>query len=121
MIGRDPNDKLFVVGTYLNPFLTPYIEHVAASAPVHLLIGHDHPKDPKVEDWTTDSDHWSFQQAGIPAIYLGDEDFAQHHQPTDDYATMTFDFYAKAVETSLSVIEEFDAHLEAIAAQRGPH
>jgi hypothetical protein len=118
MIGRDANDRLFAVGTFLNPFLRPYVERVAQSAPVHLLLGHDNPAQKGVEDWTKDSDHWSFQQAKIPAIYLGDEDFAQHHQPTDDYDTMTFNFFIGATETAIAVVSEFDRNLEAIEQRR---
>lgn len=116
MIGREPNDKLFAVGTRLNPFLRPYLTRVAASAPVKLLFGHEDPSEK--EDWTKASDHWSFLQAGIPAIYLGVEDFDQHHRPTDDYETMTYGFYIRAVETSLAVVREFDAHLDAIARKQ---
>jgi Zn-dependent M28 family amino/carboxypeptidase len=120
MIGREPNDKLFVVGTLLNPFLKPYIEKVAAKAPVKLLMGHDDPRQKDVEDWTADSDHVSFQKAGIPAIYLGVEDFSEHHKATDDYETMTYDFYIRAVETSIGVIQSFDDNLDAIARQGKP-
>jgi Zn-dependent M28 family amino/carboxypeptidase len=118
MIGRDPAEKLFAVGTFLNPFLKPYLEHVAASAPVKLLLGHDDPNQKNVEDWTKDSDHWAFQQAKIPAIYLGDEDFDQHHKATDDYETMAYNFFIGASETALAVVKEFDANLDAIARQR---
>jgi uncharacterized protein with GYD domain len=111
MIGRDPNDKLFAVGTRLNPLLKPYLERVAAAAPVKLLFGHEDPSEK--EDWTKDSDHWSFQQAKIPAIYLGDEDFDQHHKATDDYETITYTFFIGATETALAVVKEFDANLEA--------
>jgi Zn-dependent M28 family amino/carboxypeptidase len=118
MIGRDAAGRLFAVGTFLNPFLKPYLQRVADAAPVKLLFGHDDPGRRDVEDWTKDSDHWSFQQAGIPAIYLGDEDFAQHHKATDDYETMTYDFFVGAAETTLAVVREFDANLDAIARQR---
>ena len=116
MIGRDPDDKLFAVGTRLNPFLRPYLERVVASVPIKLLFGHEDPNEK--EDWTKDSDHWSFQQARIPAIYLGDEDFDQHHKATDDFETMTYTFFIGATETALAVAREFDANLEAIARQR---
>jgi Zn-dependent M28 family amino/carboxypeptidase len=118
MIGRDSDDQLFAVGTRLNPFLKPYLDDVASKAPVKLLMGHDDPTQRGVEDWTSDSDHWAFQQAKIPAIYLGVEDFGQHHKATDDFETMTYDFYVRAVETSILVIEAFDAHLGAIASER---
>jgi Zn-dependent M28 family amino/carboxypeptidase len=118
MIGRDPGDKLFAVGTFLNPYLKPYVESVARKAPVKLLMGHDDPRQKDVEDWTADSDHASFQRAGIPAVYLGVEDYAQHHKATDDYETIDYDFYVGAVETSISLIQAFDENLDAISRKK---
>jgi hypothetical protein len=118
MVGRDAEDRLFAVGTHLNPYLKPYLLKVAAAAPIKLLLGHDDPTQKTGEDWTRDSDHWAFLQAGIPAIYLGVEDFAHLHKATDDYETMTFNFFVGAVETSVAVVKEFDANLEAIWAQK---
>jgi hypothetical protein len=114
MIGRDPNDKLFVVGTYLQPFLKPLIEKLAAEAPVKVLIGHDDPNQKNVEDWTKDSDHYAFITAKIPALYFGVEDFDQHHKATDDYETITFDFYIRAVETMVDAVKVFDANLDSL-------
>jgi Zn-dependent M28 family amino/carboxypeptidase len=119
MIGRDPNDKLFVVGTHQLAFLRPYVDQIAAKAPVTLLAGHDDPGERGVEDWTRDSDHYAFMQAGIPALYFGVEDFDQHHRATDDFETITYGFYVRAVETLVRAVEIFDANLEAIAAERG--
>jgi hypothetical protein len=118
MIGRDASNTLFAVGVFRQPFLRPYLERVAAAAPVRLRLGHDDPNARGVEDWTKDSDHWSFLEAGIPAIYLGDEDFDQQHKATDDFATMTLDFFVGATETALALVQEVDAHLEAIDARR---
>ena len=118
MIGRDPEDKLYAVGTYAYPFLKPYLERVAATAPVKLLLGHDDPKRTDVEDWTRSSDHFAFHQQKIPFVYLGVEDFGQHHKATDDYETMSHDFYVRAVETAIRVIQEFDANLDAISKGR---
>lgn len=112
MIGRAPDDKLFVVGTALQPFLKPYIDAVAAKSSVKLLIGHEDPKRP--EDWTRDSDHYSFIEAKIPALYFGVEDFDQHHKATDDYETITYGFYVRAVETLIQVIEQFDRNLDPV-------
>jgi pimeloyl-ACP methyl ester carboxylesterase len=117
MIGRDPDNTLYVVGTRQQPFLKPYIERIAAKAPVKLLMGHEDPT--QKEDWTRDSDHYAFCQAKIPCLYFGVEDFGQHHKATDEYATMTHDFYVRAVETGLLAIREFDAGLDSIAAARG--
>jgi Zn-dependent M28 family amino/carboxypeptidase len=116
MIGRDPNDTLFVVGTAVQPFLKPYVEAIALKAPVKLLMGHEDPKQP--EDWTRDSDHYSFIQGKIPALYFGVEDFDQHHKATDDYETMTYSFYVRAVETLVRAVQQFDAHLDAIDKAR---
>jgi len=116
MIGRAPDDKLFVVGTALQPFLRPHIEAVAAKAPVKLLMGHEDPK--QRDDWTRDSDHYSFIQAKIPALYFGVEDFQQHHKATDDYETITYGFYVRAVETLIRITEQFDANLEAVEKAR---
>jgi Zn-dependent M28 family amino/carboxypeptidase len=116
MIGREPNNRLFVVGTRLQPFLRPTIEAVAKTASVRLLMGHENPAEP--EDWTRDSDHFSFMQVGIPALYFGVEDFDQHHKATDDFETMTTDFYVRSVETLIQVIEQFDADLKDVEKTR---
>jgi Zn-dependent M28 family amino/carboxypeptidase len=71
MIGREDKDRLFAVGVVRNPLLKPYIEAVAAKAPLKLLMAHDDPARRDVEDWSGDSDHASFQRAGIPALYIG--------------------------------------------------
>jgi pimeloyl-ACP methyl ester carboxylesterase len=118
MIGRDPADTLYVAGTHQQPFLKPFVQRVAARAPVKLVMGHDDPAAKGVEDWTRDSDHYAFCQAKIPCLYFGVEDFGQHHKVTDDYETMTHAFYVRAVETLAHAIREFDADLDAIAAAR---
>ena len=85
MVGRDPGNKLFATGTYHYPYLKPLLEKVA-QPPVVLAFGHDTPGEK--EDWTKDSDHYVFGEAGIPWIYFGVEDFDQHHKATDDAATI---------------------------------
>jgi Zn-dependent M28 family amino/carboxypeptidase len=119
MIGRDPNNTLYVVGTYTQPFLRPFIERIAAKAPVKLVMGHDDPEKAKAsprnqqfEDWTGDSDHQAFCDAKIPCLYFGVEDFDQHHRATDDFETITHGFYVRAVETLIRAIEEFDARAD---------
>jgi Zn-dependent M28 family amino/carboxypeptidase len=107
MIGRETADRLFVVGTRLQPSLKPLIERVAARAPLKLIMGHDDPANRR-DDWTRDSDHYAFIEAGIPALLFSVEDTAQHHQSTDDYETMTIDFYRRAIQTVIEVVMEFD-------------
>jgi Zn-dependent M28 family amino/carboxypeptidase len=116
MVGRDVNNKLYLAGTFLNPFLKPYLQRVAPAPPVTLLFGHDDPNNRALDDWTRDSDHWAFQMAGIPAIYLGEENYEQHHKATDDYETIMPDFFVGAAETAVRVVEALDRNLEAIAS-----
>jgi Zn-dependent M28 family amino/carboxypeptidase len=106
MIGRDVSRTLYVSGTFQQPSLAPFVADVAADAPVRLVMGHDHPDAP--ENWIDESDHYSFMEAGIPGLYIGVEDYANHHEPTDDAATMMPDFYAGAVETVMRLIDRFD-------------
>jgi Zn-dependent M28 family amino/carboxypeptidase len=115
MIGRDENDILFVVGTRALPGLRPPIAEVAARAAVTLRMGHDDPSNGR-EDWTRDSDHYAFMEAGIPALLFSVEDEQHHHRPSDDYETMTHDFYVRAVETVIDVI----AVLDGLAGPAGP-
>ena len=94
------------------------IEQVAARAPISLRMGHDEPGRPGVDDWTRDSDHFVFHERGIPFIYFGVEDYAHHHKATDDYETMTLDFYVGAVSTIIDATGVLAANLKAIAAGR---
>lgn len=116
MIGRDPNDTLFVVGTARQPALTPVVDALAARAPVHLRPGHE--RTGTGEDWTQDSDHYAFMERGIPALYFGVEDYDHMHKPSDDYETMTYGFYVRAVETLLAAVQAFDADADALAKIR---
>jgi Zn-dependent M28 family amino/carboxypeptidase len=116
MIGRDPNNLLFAVGTRQQPYLKPFIERIAAKAPVKLVMGHDDPA--QKENWTGQSDHAAFCRAKIPCLYFGVEDFDQHHRATDDYETMTHAFYVRAVETMVLAVREFDANLDAVMKGR---
>jgi len=109
MIARD--DTLYVVGTFLQPYLKASVERIIAKAPAKTVMGHDNPAQKNVEDWTKDSDHYSFIQANIPALYFGVEDYAQHHKATDRYDTIDPDFYTHAVETLILAVEEFDSNL----------
>ena len=118
MIGRDPSNTLWVVGTRQQPALKPLIERVASRAPVQLRMGYDDPRQGSEKDWTRDSDQWAFLEAGIPALFFSVEDYALHHEPDDDYESMTLEFYARAVETIVSTILEIDANAAIVTAPR---
>ena len=118
MLGRDANNTLYAVGTHQYPFLKPYLERVA-QPPIKLVLGHDVPGS-KEEDWTKDSDHYVFHEAGIPFVYFGVEDFAQHHRATDDAATIMKEFLAGATETVIAAVRSFDENLDAVRTQTHP-
>ena len=105
MIGRDADNVLYAAGTYHYPALKPFLVGVA-QPPVELRLGHDQPGT-KLEDWTNDSDHAPFHQAGIPFIYFGVEDFENHHKATDDADTIQREFFAGAVRTIIVALERF--------------
>jgi Zn-dependent M28 family amino/carboxypeptidase len=123
MVARDAKNILFAAGTFHYPFLKPYLAGVARP-PVILRFGHDAPKPatgaagPSEDDWTRDSDHFPFHEAGIPFIYFGVEDEAQHHKATDDAETVTREFFVGAANTILAAVRAFDANLAAIAARK---
>ena len=115
MVGRDPGNKLFASGTYHYPYLKSLLEK-AAQPPVVLAFGHDTPGEK--EDWTKDSDHYVFGEAGVPWIYFGVEDFDQHHKATDDAATIDRGLLAGAAATVIATVQSIDAHAGELAAQR---
>lgn len=121
MVGRDAGNRLFAAGVRYSPFLRPYLDN-AAQPPVHLLFGHDGGSGLSVvtrDDWTRDSDHYLFHQAGIPFVYFGVEDAEQHHRATDDSATIGREFLAGAAATVIAAVRAFDAHLGEIATAHG--
>ncbi|HEX8161178.1 MAG TPA: M20/M25/M40 family metallo-hydrolase [Pyrinomonadaceae bacterium] len=115
MVSHNDRNELYAVGAFHYPFLKPYLDRAAAAAPVHLIEGHDDPKLGK-DDWTFQSDQSAFHRAGIPFVYFGVEDHKDYHQPTDDFATISREFFVRATETILSTVKLLDENLDAIAA-----
>jgi hypothetical protein len=108
---------LYASGTYYTPALRPALERVAAGAPVKLLLGHDRPGQGH-DDWTNQSDQYAFHKAGVPFVYFGVEDHKDYHKPTDDFETITPDFFVRAAETILEAVRALDAELPASAAPK---
>jgi Zn-dependent M28 family amino/carboxypeptidase len=119
MVGHSERGELYASGTYHTPALRPALERVAAAAPVKLLLGHDRPEQGH-DDWTNQSDQYAFQQAGIPFVYFGVEDHKDYHKPTDDFETITPDFFVRAAETILEAVRALDADLDAATAAPPP-
>ncbi|MGH7128536.1 MAG: M28 family peptidase, partial [Planctomycetaceae bacterium] len=117
MVGRNARNELYAAGTSHYGFLRPYLDSVAARAPVSLRFGHDDPNGPRSDDWTTQSDHAAFHAAGIPFIYFGVEDHPDYHRPTDAVERLMPEFFAGAASTVLDAIRTFDRNLSVIAAR----
>jgi len=118
MVSQSDRDELYMAGASHAPWLAPWLEWIADEAPVTLLQGHDSPAAGEGQDWTTESDHEAFFEAGIPFVYFGVEDHAHYHQPSDDADTIPVDFFARSVATILIAVRRFDTELDAIEAAR---
>jgi hypothetical protein len=117
MVGRNDEGRLFAVGPLKRPALTPYVRTAACRTPVTLMLGHDKGWSAG-EDWTNDSDHGAFDQLGIPFIYLGEEDHADYHRPTDDADRLQPAFFTGAVQAAIALVEALDADLAPVLRTR---
>ena len=112
MVSRSDVNELYAAGPSHSPVLVPLIGGVAAKSPAKLIIGHDTPKaDDPIYDWTSQSDHAAFFEAGIPFLYLGVEDHPDYHQPTDDFEAIPLDFFARSADTLVMLAEAADDQL----------
>ncbi|HEX8147087.1 MAG TPA: M20/M25/M40 family metallo-hydrolase, partial [Pyrinomonadaceae bacterium] len=119
MVSHSERGELYASGAYHTPALKPLLERIAAHAPARLLLGHDRPEQGH-DDWTNQSDQFAFHKAGVPFVYFGVEDHKDYHKPTDDFDTLTRDFFVGAAETVLEVVTALDAGLDAaVKGRRG--
>lgn len=112
MISTNFENELYVVGTAHYPYLKPLIGEAVADAPITVSFGYD--TEEWSQNWTMSSDHGLFHQVGIPFIYFGVEDHPHYHQPSDTFENINPEFYLKAVETIIGVVEKMDANLDQI-------
>lgn len=108
MIGRSDKNELYACGTFHYPKLIPYI--FSKNNHPKIILGHD---DAKLgnNDWTNQSDHFSFHQKKIPFIYFGVEDHKDYHQPTDDFEHINQEFYINSVNAILDIIKNIDQNI----------
>lgn len=119
MMSRSDRNELWLAGAHHYPFLRARFERLAAQAPVSLKLGHDGPPWKGTDDWTGGSDHFVFHEHGIPFAYFGVEDYADYHQPGDDFAAIPQEFFARSAATALLAAQLFDRDLDTIAAAAG--
>lgn len=111
MVAHNDINELYASGTYHYSQLKSPLEQVAKTARVKLILGHDRPEQ-KENDWTNQSDHFSFHQQKIPFVYFGVEDHQDYHRSTDDFVNINQEFYVRAVETILEAVKSFDKDLK---------
>jgi hypothetical protein len=114
MVSRSDRDEIFAAGTYQTPSLRPMLEEVQRRSAVRVLFGHDRPssKAGLVDDWTDESDHGVFNEAGIPFIYFGVEDHPDYHQPTDTADRINPTFFGNVADMVLDAVLTFDRGLQ---------
>jgi hypothetical protein len=114
MVSRNAKHELYVAGTAQHPELGRVLEPIARRrAPISLLFGHDtqSAREGPMYDWTMQSDHGVFHQAGIPFVYFGVEDHEDYHKPTDTADKIDPEFFRQAAETILDSIDALDRWL----------
>lgn len=113
MVSRNDRNEIYAAGAYQSPWLTPYLADVQRHAGVKIRLGHDRPPqrpgDP--DDWTQESDHGAFQDAGLPFLYFGVEDHADYHKPTDTADKIDPAFFGTAADMIVEALRTLDARL----------
>ncbi|MFD2288362.1 M28 family peptidase [Pedobacter petrophilus] len=105
MIGHSEKAELYVCGTFKYPNLKKYIDTTRKD--IKVSLGHD---DPKLghDDWTNQSDQGAFNAKDVPFLYFGVEDHKDYHKATDEYSTITKQFFSNAAATVLDVVKNID-------------
>jgi len=105
MIGHSDKAELYVCGTFRYPDLKKYV--VNTNSNIKVLFGHDDPKLGR-DDWTNQSDQGAFHAKNIPFLYFGVEDHKDYHKATDEYSTITKEFFSNAANVILGVVKNID-------------
>jgi Zn-dependent M28 family amino/carboxypeptidase len=111
MLSRSEKREIYVAGTWHWPFLRPAVEAVAARNRVRVLFGHDRPllAGGFTQDWTLQSDHGPFHEAGIPFLYFGVEDHPDYHRPGDTPEKIDASFLAGVADLVIDTLGQLDA------------
>jgi hypothetical protein len=108
MVSRSVKQELFFSGTHHTPNLKGILTSLQSKTPVKMMFGHDRPED-GTDDWTNQSDHYSFHQAKIPYLYIGVEDHADYHHDTDEADKIDKTFFSAVnvlIKNTFLLLEE---------------
>jgi Zn-dependent M28 family amino/carboxypeptidase len=106
MVSRSATREIYVAGPGRWPGLGPLLKPPASRASIAVRFGHD--TGGGQDDWTQQSDHGPFHTAGIPFVYLGVEDHADYHKPTDTAEKIDAGFLGGVAAFVLDVVEVLD-------------
>jgi Zn-dependent M28 family amino/carboxypeptidase len=113
MVARNERNEIYAAGTFQNPRLQPIVAEVQQRSAVTVRFGHDRPgaRGDDADDWTLQSDHGVFHQAGVPFIYFGVEDHRDYHQPTDTADRIDPKFFGDVAEMLVDFVVTVDQRL----------
>ena len=109
MVARGDKNELYIAGTSHRPQLKSILEPVASRSKIKVLFGHD--SGGGQDDWTRQSDHGAFHEAGIPFVYFGVEDHPDYHKPTDTADKINAAFFYQSALTILDAVATIDRAL----------
>lgn len=112
MVSRADKGEIYAVGAHHFPEMASFIDAVAETSPLTLKRGHDSPEWGD-QDWSLLSDHAPFLRAGYRILYLGVEDHADYHKPTDTFGQVDPSTFARAVDTVVLVADAAEDWLSA--------
>lgn len=110
MVSRSDRREIFVAGTHYTHRIRTLLAAPAERAAVTVRFGHDVPGTGR-DDWTQQSDHGPFHDAGVPFVYFGVEDHADYHQPTDTPDKIDPRFVRDVAALVLDALRTLDAAL----------
>ena len=110
MVARGDKGEIYIAGHTSLPGAAPVARTGRRARPIRVRFGHDLPGSGE-DDWTMQSDHGPFHQAGIPFVYFGVEDHPDYHQPSDTADKINPEFFAKAAGVVLDAVRALDAGL----------
>lgn len=113
MVSRGP---LWLAGGAHYPHLRQLLEAPLTERGLGVRFGHD--TGGGSDNWTGASDHAAFHQRGVPFVYLGVEDHADYHEPSDDAERIDPAVFARAAETIRATVGILDASHAALVEGR---
>lgn len=113
MIARGDKNELFASGSYQTPSFKTTLSSLDGTGGIKLKFDHDKPEQGQ-DDWTNQSDHFAFYNAGVPHLYFGVEDHADYHKPSDTADKVNPVFFNAAIEIVQRAVSAIDKASEQI-------